>query len=570
MALTTGTNTLAVYADHPSGFFTTNKSSGFTVPAGAVDVEQSQYDGAGNVTNRVWKNASGQIVKMQTLTWDAFGRLVKVTERDAGTNGFNFVSVFDGLGRQIQTTETTVTNNVLLASNPAPVVVSFTYDPQVEFLAIGIGVSQGNVSRQDWLTYGLDVSGRYGGMQGVGGLETITTVSAAGNMTATILNDCFGNVLGAVTNGAVAWNSSRLNLYAPVEGYAPPRLSLSVPTYASLAWRTRPLNAAGLVQLGARTYDPMRRAFLSADPFGHSSDPALNTAFNQNPAFYFDPSGRCVDSVIDAAAAFTEHTVDAAGILANNTAGALDYALTSPFMPNWAYQTYGNYAQGFANNVNGVAQTTYDVAALATYGLASPLFPNFAYNNYGGSVQNIMGQAPSFYGGNDQPLPYQLTYGALNTAMLFMGGEAGEVGNLGKVGEISDAASGSINLMRSSDQFLINAANRTGIDANGFLDVVAHGNSDFVEVGGQLVDHRALSQIINNNSQFVGQDIRLLSCSTGELPNGFAQNLANKLGVNVTAPNDTLWAFPNGKFTVGPTPNVNSGSWINFVPGGNR
>ena len=80
-------------------------------------------------------------------------------------------------------------------------------------------------------------SGSYGGMQGVGGLETITTVSATGNTAATILNDYFGNVLGAVTNSTVAWNSSRVNLYAPVEGYVPPRLSLSAPTYASLALR---------------------------------------------------------------------------------------------------------------------------------------------------------------------------------------------------------------------------------------------------------------------------------------------------------------------------------------------
>lgn len=292
LSLNAGTNTLSVYADHPSGLFTTNRNSTFTVSTGSFDNEQSLYDGAGNVTNRVWKRADGAVVRTQNLIWDAFGRLVKVTDRDATNNGFNFTSVFDGLGRQVETIETTVSNSVALVTNPAPVVVTYTYDPQVEFLIEGIGITQGDFSRQDSLAYGPDLSGRYGGMQGIGGLETISSTEGTLNTTALVINDWFGNVLGAVTNGAVGWNSARLNLYAPVEGFAPPRLSLEVPSYASLAWRTRPITAAGFVQLGARPYDWTRRAFLSADPFGHSSDAELNTAFAGNPAVYFDANGR--------------------------------------------------------------------------------------------------------------------------------------------------------------------------------------------------------------------------------------------------------------------------------------
>ncbi|EEF59768.1 YD repeat protein [Pedosphaera parvula Ellin514] len=290
LALPPGTNALTVYADHPSGLFTTNTASTFTVPAGAFDQEVSQYDGAGNVTNRTWKNALGQIIQTQSLSWDGLGQLVRVNQRDVNNNGFNFESYFDGAGRQVRTIETTVTNNVALSSNPAPVTVTYTYDPQVEFLIVGIGISQGMNARQDTLVYGPDVSGTYGGMHGVGGLETVTSLPF--NSSAVLLNDAFGNILGAVTNGTVAWNASRVNLYGPVEGYAPPRLSLSAPAYASLAWRTRSITPAGLFQLGTRPYDPVRRAFLSGDPLGHKSDPALNTAFNGNPAVYFDADGR--------------------------------------------------------------------------------------------------------------------------------------------------------------------------------------------------------------------------------------------------------------------------------------
>lgn len=49
--------------------------------------------------------------------------------------------------------------------------------------------------------------------------------------------------------------------------------------------------------------------------------------------------------------------------------------------------------------------------------------------------------------------------------------------------------------------------------------------------------------MIKQNPQYKkGQTIRLLSCSTGSISNGFAQRLANKLGVKVEAPVDVLWA----------------------------
>jgi hypothetical protein len=134
----------------------------------------------------------------------------------------------------------------------------------------------------------------------------------------------------------------------------------------------------------------------------------------------------------------------------------------------------------------------------------------------------------------------------------------------------AEAAPGSINLMGKSDDFLINASARTDVDAGGYLDVVAHGDANSIEVAGyadQSFGHRVLAQMLKNDPQFVGQGIRLLSCSTGANPTGFAQNLANKLGVNVLAPSDTLWAFPNGTMTIGPKETINTGSWILFIPG---
>ena len=62
--------------------------------------------------------------------------------------------------------------------------------------------------------------------------------------------------------------------------------------------------------------------------------------------------------------------------------------------------------------------------------------------------------------------------------------------------------------------------------------------------------YRIAAKLFKQDKQYKGQAIRLLSCSTGKLDNGFAQNLANKLNVPVQAPTDILWATPKGKYYV--------------------
>jgi hypothetical protein len=59
------------------------------------------------------------------------------------------------------------------------------YDPQVEFLEIGVAVN-GVVA---WKVYGPDLNGTYGGMQGTGGLEA--TVLNSGGTATGIINDYF-------------------------------------------------------------------------------------------------------------------------------------------------------------------------------------------------------------------------------------------------------------------------------------------------------------------------------------------------------------------------------------------
>jgi RHS repeat-associated protein len=142
---------------------------------------------------------------------------------------------------------------------------------------------------------------------------------------------------------------------------------------------------------------------------------------------------------------------------------------------------------------------------------------------------------------------------------------------------IETPAPGPVNLMDATDAFLINASKRAHIDPGGTLDVIAHGTPTSIQVGGRLINHRVLARLLAGRSEFRGQDIRLISCETGQCWRGFAQNLANKLGARVTAPNQLVWAYPSGKLLVAKgrwigeefVPDLSRpGAFVTFVPGG--
>lgn len=120
-----------------------------------------------------------------------------------------------------------------------------------------------------------------------------------------------------------------------------------------------------------------------------------------------------------------------------------------------------------------------------------------------------------------------------------------------------EAAPGPVNLMGNGDQFFKNAAKRADIDPNGSFDVIAHGSAQNIEVmtakGPVTVDQRVAGRLIESSPGYTtGQPVRLLSCDTGACDAGFAQNLANKMGVPVQAPTEIVWAYPNGKMVVAP------------------
>jgi RHS repeat-associated protein len=418
---------LQVAAVEPSGVYTAWATNTFTnnlAYQGAVD----SYDNAGNITNRVWRNPSGGVERTQTLSWDARGRLHAVTERDANTNGYNWTATYDGLNRRLSTTSVLVTNGVAFTGSPST--INSYYDPQAEFLELGVAYGP----TTEWKLYGPDLNGVYGGMNGTGGFEAVSPYL---DLFEPVISDFRGNVLGVVTNGVVGWNPARPTGFGAVPGYRPPALGSGASIALSSAWRGRWADITGYYSIGLRPYDPVSGRWLGFDSVWNGGDPNAYSFCGGDPVNGFDSDGRCVMGGGAALGSAVTGTVN----LAVDSLAALSYAVTSPFAPDWAYQSYGGNVQRFANTVTGTAQFGYDLAATATYGAISPFAPDFAYNNYGGNVQQLMGQAPALYGGNDQSTAYKIGYASVNLVTLLLGGEEGEMGDLGSASQISSDSS---------------------------------------------------------------------------------------------------------------------------------
>jgi RHS repeat-associated protein len=242
---------------------------------------QVAYDGVGNVTGRTLANGN-----QQTLYWDAFGRLVQVTEADAaGANGYQWTAVYDGLGRRLRTFTQTLSNHVVSSTG---LTLDSYYDPQVEFLELGVAVN----GARTWNIYGPDLNGRYGALQGVGGLEA--TINESTGTVTPVVSDSFGNVVGTVSGGTMNWNPARVGSYGVLPGSTAPVLDGATVTLAQATlWRGRRIDPTGLYYMGARYYDPNSGRFLSADPLGHGASMDLYSYCGGDPNNGLDPTGRC-------------------------------------------------------------------------------------------------------------------------------------------------------------------------------------------------------------------------------------------------------------------------------------
>lgn len=143
-------------------------------------------------------------------------------------------------------------------------------------------------------------------------------------------------------------------------------------------------------------------------------------------------------------------------------------------------------------------------------------------------------------------------------------------GHHGGFGNTYGSKAISLSPIYAGDENNLKTASKWIAPKSGYTDIIVHGSPDHVEIkkGDQWVsiDHRTLARMYRGDKGYTRNPIRLISCETGKNVDGFAQNLANKLGRKVIAPSDTVWIHPSGKMTIGPSARSNTGKWISFYP----
>ncbi|GLY15056.1 hypothetical protein Kisp01_20710 [Kineosporia sp. NBRC 101677] len=101
----------------------------------------------------------------------------------------------------------------------------------------------------------------------------------------------------------------------------------------------------------------------------------------------------------------------------------------------------------------------------------------------------------------------------------------------------------------------------------GFHDVVLQTD---LSSSGNGFNPRTVAKLILNDTDYAGGPIRLVPGAVGGTAAHAAQALADKLGVPVMAPDDTVHAFDSGRLVVGPSPLVPTGQWAVYQPQGQQ
>lgn len=422
MNLTSGAHQLLVSAKHPSGLFTTNAVSWFTNTASGGDRAEDFYNSAGMLIRRIWRKPDGSTNRTQRLAWDAKGRLYQIADEETPYSGLFIWMDYDGLDRRVRTRIIPLGSYIY-----TPKIIQSYFDPLVEFLELGVN----HDGQTTWKSYGPDLSGTYGGVQGVGGLEAVQRGLA---YPVVLVNDALGNVHEEynTANGDLNWSGVRHTAYGAVPGRQPVALGYGGSFSDTFAWRGKWKDVTGYYWIGKRFYDPEAGRWLSHDPVWNSGDANGYTFCAGDPLNIGDWDGRWGKEMVNHSFELRD-----TGNVGNQFLG-MGYGLIGALaqIPDGVANTFSDASAGMAAANQEISTYTGAQAALAN---PLRLMGNFAFgttalfNDPIGTVPQIPGaladlpgnvvqngqnfiNAPSFYNA------FNLIENGLQVAALYEGG----------------------------------------------------------------------------------------------------------------------------------------------------
>lgn len=490
------------------------------------------YDAAGSLTNRPGPTSA------QTLTWDTEGKLDTVSATTGDTSG----NIYDADGNLLIRRATGTTGETVLYAGATEVHLTTGATP----------VLKGQRSYT------------FGG-------STIAVRTATTGVTGSQLSFIAGN------NHATASVAIDATTLAVTRRHFAP---FGAPRGTQTAWIDdkgflgKPVNdTTGLTHIGAREFDPLLGAFISVDPILDTSQPQTMGGYSyagNSPITKSDPTGLKA----------TDHEF---GEAADNR-GAI-----GPNSDNPKYRHYGNSYYQYLRAGRGNDETYQPGKAIGvqyTYALwgmvvgtpeaawhqaTTPIrlggqcvdgnaqscanlatFPGLDFQE---SVEGVQQIGRDVENGEWEKLSAQATY-ALALAFVFKGSIPKGI----PAGTPSAANSAKMSGRLQTESAFGDRAMQKALNAKpepGFFDVVGHGTP--FDVSGMSASELASS--IRSSYGWNGQNVRLVSCSTGCPVSTFAQSLADDLGVTVRAPSVDFTPTNSGNLVLDP-----GGSWFTFTP----
>ena len=111
----------------------------------------------------------------------------------------------------------------------------------------------------------------------------------------------------------------------------------------------------------------------------------------------------------------------------------------------------------------------------------------------------------------------------------------------------------SIEFVNKNDELYLYASKIPELE--GYDTIVCHGSEKYVYMYGNDDEEfeygpGEFANLILNATGYTGKPIRLMSCNTGALEDGFAQRLSNILQVEVLAPTEAIWVNSYGEIFI--------------------